>query len=218
MEAANRCASHFLEENSPRKTHEPMKFKAPPLTLGKRATLERTTAWLLNLASDLDTQKASLDKLTRALEAAESRKVQSEKDAALNSDAALALAGAEAQLSRLAPQVKQLQQSLERQTETAISQVNLVKSTDLRDLLFGPLVEQLRSTIAAAISPFFAADWAKQHANQIMQHNCPQYAQVMRYLNQTLPVTEEFEDAKHAIDALVGELNQILAGGTLIEV
>jgi hypothetical protein len=195
-----------------------MKFKAPTLSSGKRVTFQRTTKWLLDLKENLETEKARLDELTLSLEKTESRKAQSETDAALNPDAALALAGAEAQLSRLAPQVKQLQQSLERQTATAIHQANLVWSTEVRELLFGPLVEQLVESVTTAISPFFPADWARQHARQIMQHNCLQYHQVMCYLNRPPIAAVEFEDAKRAIASLVDELNLILAGGTLIEV
>jgi hypothetical protein len=195
-----------------------MKFKAPTLTKGKRVTLQRTAEWLRDLKENLETEKARLDELTLSLEKAESRKAQSETDAALNPDAALALAGAEAQLSRLAPQVKQLQQSLERQTATAIHQANLIWSTEVRELLFGPLVEQLVESIATAISPFFPADWARQHTRQIMQTNCPQYHQVMLYTNRPPIAAVEFEDAKRAIASLVDELNLILAGGTLIEV
>ena len=195
-----------------------MKFKAPTLTKGKRDTLERTTKWLLNLVSELDTKKARLDELNLALVAAESRKNLSEKDASLNPDSALALAGAEAQLSRLAPQVKQLQQSLEKGTATAIHQVNLVRSTEVRELLAGPMLEQLQTSVATALSPFFAADWARQHARQIMQHNCPQYHQVMFYLNRPPIGALEFDAAKREIAACVGELTKILAGGTILEV
>ena len=193
-------------------------FKAPTLTSGKRAMLEKTAQWIKKLGSDLDAPKARLDAQNLALAEAQSRRADYEKDAALNSDAALALAGVEAQLSRLAPQVKQLQQSLERQTATAIHQANLVRSTEVRELLSGPLLEQLRDTIAAAISPFSSADWAKQHANQIMQHNCPQYQQIMFWINRPPIAAVEFENAKREIDAFVGELNKILAGETLIEV
>jgi hypothetical protein len=194
-----------------------MKFKAPTLTAGKRATFERTAKWLLNLASDLETKKAHVDKLTLALEEAESRKAQAEKDAALNSDSALAIAGAEAQLSRLAPQVKQQQQSLEKQTATAIHQVNLVRSTEVRELLFGPLLDELTASVATAIGPFFPPDWARQHARNIIQLNCLQYRDLIFYLNRPPIKAVEFEDAKREITAFVGELNQILSGETLLE-
>jgi hypothetical protein len=195
-----------------------MKLKAPSLSPGKRAALERTLEWLISLRSELDPPKARLDELRLLLREAESRKTAAEKDAAVNPDAALALAGADSQLSRLAPQVKQLQRSLEQQTATAMKQVNHVRGTELRELLFGPLIEQLFANIATAISPFFADSWARQHARNIAQQECPQYRQIMFYLNLPPITAIEFDDAKREINTLVGEIKKILAGGTLLEV
>jgi hypothetical protein len=194
-----------------------MKLKAPSLSPGNRVALERTMKWLTNLVTDLETRKAQLDKLDSALQEAELRKNQSEKDAALNPEAALALAGAEAQLSRLAPQVKQLRLSVEGQTEVALRQANTVRSNDLRELLFGPVIEQLQTIMTTAISPFFDADWAKHYARQIMQSSNP-YRQIMFYLNRPPVVTTELDAAKLEINAVVGEIENILAGGTLLEV
>lgn len=194
-----------------------MKLKSPSLSPGKRAALERTLKWLTNLVTDLDSRKAHLDELEATLEEAKLRKVRSEKDAALDHDAALALAGAAVQISRLAPQVEQLRQAFEKQTQIALQQANTVRSNDLRELLFGPIVEQLNTTVATAISPFFDADWAKHYARQIMQHSNP-YRQIMFYLNSAPVVTTELDAAKHAINAVVGQIEKILAGGTLLEV
>lgn len=206
----------FLQRNHRVKAYT-MKFKASTLTQGKRATFERTTKWLIDLSRGLQEKQSRLDELSLAFKEAESRKNQFEQDAAFNQDAALNLAGAEAQLSRLAQEIRQLQQSLERETAAALRQVNTVRSSELRELLFGPLTEQLRTQITAAISPFFVPDWARHHANQIMQHHCTQYRQIVFYLNRPPVTSTEFTDAKSAIDALVGELKQILAGETLIE-
>jgi hypothetical protein len=193
-----------------------MKFDAPTLTSGKRATLERTTKWLLNITSDLETRKARLDELSLVLRETESRKTQSEKDAALSPDAALALAVAEAQLSRLAPEVKQLQQSLEKQTATAIHQVNLVRSTEVRELLYGPLTEHLIASVEAAITPFFSDGWARQVAKQLVERT-NQYRQLSFFLNRPPIALVEFGDAKREINAFIGELKQILAGETIFE-
>ena len=192
-------------------------FKAPTLTPGKRSMLERTAEWIKKLASDLEAPKARLDELDLALAKAQARKVKYEKDAALNPDAALQLTGAEAQISRLSPQVASLRKSLERQTETAIQQVNITRSTDVRELLFGPLLDQLVASIEAAISPFFADGWARQHARNIAQHNCPQYRALMFYLNRPPITLVEFEDAKREITAFGGEIQKILAGETIFE-
>jgi chromosome segregation ATPase len=194
-----------------------LKLKAPSLSTGKRAALEKTAKWLINLLTDLETRKALVEDLNQALREAESRKNQFEKSAARNSDAAAALAGAETQLSRLAPEVKQAQESLENKTVIAIRQVNLVRSSELRELLFGPLTDQLRTAIATAIAPFFAPDWARQNANQIMQHQCNPYGHLMFYLNRQPSVTTDFDTAKREINALVSEIETILAGGTLLE-
>jgi hypothetical protein len=192
-----------------------MNFKAPSLTTGKRASLQRTKEWLTDLLTDLESKKSRLDELNTALDAAESSKQQLEKDAALSPDAALKLAGVEAQLSRLAPEVEQLHESLERDTYTALHQVNLVRSQDVRELLVGPLIEQVVSSLASDLSRSFGPE-ATQYAKQIMDRSI-QYRQVMFYLNRPPIGMAEFEDAKREINAMVGELRRILAGQTLIE-
>jgi chromosome segregation ATPase len=193
-----------------------MKLKAPPLSPGQRDALERTAKLLSNLVTDLETRKASLNELDSALREAQSRKQQFEKDAARSSDAALSLAGAEAQLSRLAPQVEQARVSLEKQTESAIRWANSVRGKEVRELLYGHLIEQLNTSVAAAISPFFDADWARHYARVIMQHSKP-WGQIMSYLNPPSIVTTEPDAAKREINALVGEIEKILAGETLLE-
>ena len=193
-----------------------MTFKAPTLTAGQRTTFKRTKEWLINLMREIETKKTRLGELNLALAEAKSRKDKSEKDAALKPEAALTLAGAESQLSRLAPEVERLQKSLGNDTETATRQASLVRSTEVRELLFGPLIEQLLTTIAAAISPFYADGWARQFAKQLIERT-DQYRQIMFYLDRPPVVTNEFEDAKREINALVVEIDQILAGGTLLE-
>ena len=189
-----------------------MKFNAPTLTAGKRATFKRTKEWLIDLRSELEKKRAHLDKLNLALEEAESRKARFGQDAALNPDAAIGLAGAEAQLSRLANEINQLQQTLERESATAIRQVNLVRSSEVRELLLGPFQEQIIDSIAAAIGPFYDAGWARQYAKGMFERS-NQYRQVSFYLNRPPAIiTAEFEDAKREIDALVDQLEQILAG------
>jgi len=194
-----------------------MKLKAPSLSPGKRAALERTLKWLISLVTDLETRKAHLEKLDSALQEAELRKNKSEKNAGLNPDAALALAGAEAQLSRLAPQVKELHLALEAQTEVATRQAHAVRNNDLRELIFGALLEQLQTSVATAISPFFDANEARHYAKQIMQWSGT-HRQIMFYLNRPPVVTTEVNAAKKEINAVVGEIEKILAGGTLLEV
>jgi hypothetical protein len=193
-----------------------MKFTAPPLGKGKRAALEKTKNWLANLLSDLQTKKARLDELDSALQEAQLRKNRSEKDAALKPDAALALAGAEAQLSRLAPQVNELHMALQQQTEVALRQANTVRSIDVREVLYAPFIEQLNAAVATALRPFFDADWAKHYARQVMQSS-NQWRQIMFYLNRSPVVSTELDVAKREINALVSDIEKILAGGTLIE-
>lgn len=195
-----------------------MKIKAPSLSPGKRSALERTLKKLMNLGSELDPPKARLDELRLVLSKAESRKAESKKGAALSSDAAMALAGAEAQLSQLAPQVMELQRAVERQIATAIQQVNNVRRTEVRELLFGPFIEQLKMSIADSLKPFFDdADWATHYAGQIMQWS-NSYNRLTSYLNRPPTDTIEFDGAKREIDALVEEIENILAGKTLLEV
>jgi hypothetical protein len=194
-----------------------MKLNLTTLTPGKRATLERIQKWMSNIATDLDAKKRHLDEMTLALETAESSKDNSEKDAALNPDAALALAGVEAQLSRLAPQVKHLQTSLEKETATAIHQVNLARSTEVRELLSGPLIEQLLAKITAALSPFLSDGWDRQGAKQILERT-NQYRTISFFLNRPPIAVADFEDAIREINAFVGELNRILASETVLEV
>jgi exonuclease VII small subunit len=194
-----------------------MKLKAPSLSTGKRAALERTLKWLINVVTDLETRKAQLDELNSALQEAQQRKKQSEKNAAVNSDAALALAGVEAQLSRLSPQVQQLRADLLGRTEVACRQANTVRGNDLRELLAGPLIDHLHTSMTTVISPFFDADWARHYARQIMQSS-NQWRQIMFYLNRPPVITTEFSAAMGELNALVSEIEKILAGGTLLEV
>jgi hypothetical protein len=193
------------------------KFKAPTLTAENRSKLERRETFLINLGRALKDKKARLDELNLTLQEVEARKRRFEQDAARDPDAALNLAGAEAQTSRLAPEIKQLQESLKSDAMTAVRQVNGVWNTEVRELLYGPLVEQqLQTSIFTAISPFFDADWGRHYARQIMQSSNP-YRALMFYLNRPLTVSDDFEHAKSAIDALANELKQILGGETLIE-
>jgi hypothetical protein len=194
-----------------------MKLNVQTLAPGKRATLERIQKWMSNIATDLDAKKTHLDEMTLALKAAESSKDNSEKDAALNPDAALALAGTEVQITRLAPQVKHLQTSLEKDTATAIHQVNLARSTEVREVISGPLIEQLLAKITAALSPFLSDGWDRQGALQIMERT-NQYRAISFFINRPPIAVADFDDAKREISAFVGEINRILAGGTVLEV
>jgi hypothetical protein len=193
-----------------------MKFTAPILTPAKSAALQRTKAWLINLMSDLESKESRLDELNIALASAQARQAAAEKNAAVDPDAALALAGAEAQLSRLAPEVKRLQECLQRDAHTGTHQASLVRTTEVRELIFGHLVEQLNAKMTDAISPFFAPDWARQHARRIMQESNP-WRRLMFYANRKPVVTDDLAAAKQEIKTVVDEVTQILAGETLFE-
>jgi hypothetical protein len=193
-----------------------MKIKAPNLTPGKRATLERTKEWLIDILEELTAKKARLDELIVVFEEAESRKHQFERDAALDPDAALNLVGAEAQLSRLQPEINGLEKSLERETATAARQSNLVRSSELRELLFGPMITEIRGSLEAAIRPFCLDGWEKTYAGQIIERT-KQFRQMMFFLGPPPLPTGEFDDVKPGIEKLIGDLAKILAGETLIE-
>lgn len=194
-----------------------MKFTAPPLSSEKRASFERIKEWCTGRVRALETLKTRLDELTSAFATADSRKNQLARDASLNAEAALQLSGVETQLLRLGPDVKSARRTLENATADAIRQINLLRAGDVRELLFGPLLDQLVASVATAISPFFAAGWARHQARQLVQYNCPQYRELMAYLNPPPIATIEFEAAKREINVFAVELGKILAGETLIE-
>ncbi|HEY1768728.1 MAG TPA: hypothetical protein VGG02_00555 [Chthoniobacterales bacterium] len=195
---------------------EPMRFSGPVLTVGKRATWERTKTWLLNLRTGLQEKKRQLDELNGVLEQAESRKAQFESAAAENPDAALKLSGAEAQLAKLAPKIKELAQALERDTQNAARQSHLVRTTELKDLLFGPFTDGLIAEIASALSRFLGKSWAHQTARGLAERSEP-YRQIMFFLNRP-PVSAELEDVTGELGLLADEITKILAGEVILEV
>ena len=194
-----------------------MKLKAPTLTPGKRQQLEKTKSWLEGLQASLSAKLKEFVDLTGHLQAAQARRDEVSSKAALDSEAALQLAGLEQQIAHLSPIVKQKERILWNDVEVARLQIGGVRKDDIGDSVRVPLFQQAKDAIASANAPFFPKDRVGLVVSHIMQESLLWRAAAF-YINRGAPQVPDAETAIKWLSATADEIGEILSGETLITV
>jgi hypothetical protein len=194
-----------------------MKLTIKNLTPGIRQSLERTKAWLSRLLSDAEAKSQQINELAAALSEAKARRAQYDANAAKDETAATKFAGAEVQIARLAPQLSSLQKSFGRDLETMALKIGTVREHDIFKNFIDDLFGQLVAPLQKALSEFFPPRGLRELAGQLALQT-PGYFQLFRHLKRPAPELTTIEQAREAINEIVGELETLLSGGVFLEI
>ncbi len=194
-----------------------MKLKAPTLTPGKRQQLEKTKSWLEGLRASLSAKQKEFGELAERLQIAETRRSELSGKAALDSEAAVQLAGVEQQIAHLSPIIKLKGRILQNDVEVAGRQIGAVRKDDIGDSVRVPLFQQVKDAILHANAPFFPKDRVELVVSHITMESLVWRA-ASTYINRCAPQVPDAETAIKWLAATADEIGEILSGETIITV
>jgi hypothetical protein len=191
-----------------------MKLSITHLTDEQRQQLEGNKGELTSLREELDSCVRDLSAFNADLRIAEGRQAELAGKAALDSDAAIQLAGVELQLSRLRPIVKAKTNEFSRLLAGIARRVYIAHKDTVVPIVATPFAQQLQAQYVSAARGFYFDD---RRAIQMASHT-DSMAVLYGWYRRPEPAIASAEDAINELRLAIEEIDNILEKKPVVDV